>query len=115
MQYALPLVLPGVPAGGVCAGIDWATADHVACVVDMTERVTSTQSQRLESLGLVAGGVAHEFNNQLVSVVSDASTLQPSPPTKSAPSAWRRASRRKASPLAPVPATKTTSGFCCLR
>ena len=33
MQYALPLVLPDVPAGGVCAGIDWATADHVVCVV----------------------------------------------------------------------------------
>ena len=40
MQYALPLVLPDVPAGGVCAGIDWATADHVACVVDLAGRVT---------------------------------------------------------------------------
>src|SRR5207244_2003188 len=40
MQYALTQVLPDVPAGGVCAGIDWATADHVACVVDMTGRVT---------------------------------------------------------------------------
>jgi transposase len=40
MQYALPLVLPDVPAGGVCAGIDRATADHVACVVDLAGRVT---------------------------------------------------------------------------
>ena len=39
MQYALPLVLPDVPAGSVCAGIDWATADHVVCVVDMAGRV----------------------------------------------------------------------------
>jgi hypothetical protein len=30
MQYALPHVLPDVPAGGVCTGIDWATADHAA-------------------------------------------------------------------------------------
>ena len=35
MQHALPLVLPDVPAGRVCAGIDWATADHAVCVVDM--------------------------------------------------------------------------------
>ena len=40
MQYALPQVLPDVPAGGVCAGIDWATADHAVCVVDMAGRVT---------------------------------------------------------------------------
>ena len=40
MQYALPQVLPDVPAGGVCAGIDWATADHAVCVIDMAGRVT---------------------------------------------------------------------------
>ena len=33
-------------------------------------------NQRLESLGLVAGGIAHEFNNQLVGVVSDAAGLR---------------------------------------
>jgi hypothetical protein len=32
MEYALTQVLPDVPADGVCAGIDWATADHVVCV-----------------------------------------------------------------------------------
>ncbi len=40
MQYALTQMLPDVPAGGVCTGIDWATADHVACVAGMAGRVT---------------------------------------------------------------------------
>jgi hypothetical protein len=35
MKYALIQVLPDVPSGGVCAGIDWAAEDHVACAVDM--------------------------------------------------------------------------------
>jgi len=51
----------------------------LACIVDISDRVASARiasSQRLESLGLVAGGVAHEFNNQLVSVVSEASMLR---------------------------------------
>jgi transposase len=39
MKYARTRVLPDVPAGGVCAGIDWAAADHVVCVIDMAGRV----------------------------------------------------------------------------
>ena len=39
MKYALVRVLPEVPPGGVCAGIDWASADHAVCVVDMAGRV----------------------------------------------------------------------------
>ena len=39
MKYALTQVLPDVPAGRVFAGIDWADADHVACVVGMAGRV----------------------------------------------------------------------------
>jgi transposase len=33
MEYAR-MSLPAVPQGGVTAGIDWASADHAACVVD---------------------------------------------------------------------------------
>lgn len=54
MQYALPLVLSDVPAGGVCAGIDWATADHVVCVVDMTGRVTDRFSAAHDKAGFAA-------------------------------------------------------------
>ena len=54
MQYALPLVLPDVPAGGVCAGIDWATADHVACVVDLAGRVTDRFCAAHDKAGIAA-------------------------------------------------------------
>ncbi len=54
MQYALIPVLPDVPAGGVCAGIDWATADHVACVVDMAGRVRDRFSAAHDKAGLDA-------------------------------------------------------------
>jgi transposase len=40
MEYA-PVSLPATPPGGVTAGIDWASADHVACVVDGAGRVVS--------------------------------------------------------------------------
>src|SRR4029450_630262 len=54
MQYALTLVLPDVPAGGVCAGIGWATADHAACVVDMAGRVTDRFSAAHDKAGITA-------------------------------------------------------------
>jgi len=40
MDYARSS-LPEAPPGGVTAGIDWASADHVACVVDAAGRVIS--------------------------------------------------------------------------
>ena len=39
MKYALVRFLPEVPPGGVCAGIDWASADHAVCVADLAGRV----------------------------------------------------------------------------
>ena len=37
---------------------------------------TSAASQRLESLGIVAGGIAHEFNNLLVGVLAESSAAR---------------------------------------
>jgi transposase len=54
MQYALIQVLPDVPDGQVCAGIDWAAADHVACVVDMAGRVKDRFSVGHDKAGITA-------------------------------------------------------------
>src|SRR5229473_3158985 len=52
MKYAPIQVLPDVPAGRVFAGIDWATADHVACVVDMAGRVIDRFSAAHDKAGI---------------------------------------------------------------
>jgi transposase len=39
MKYAPFRVLPEVPPGGACAGIDWASAAHAVCMVDMKGQV----------------------------------------------------------------------------
>jgi transposase len=54
MQYALMQVLPDIPPGGVCAGIDWASKDHVACVVDIAGRVTDRFSAAHDKAGIAA-------------------------------------------------------------
>jgi transposase len=52
MKYALIQVLPDVPSGGVCAGIDWAAEDHVACAVDMAGRVRARFSAAHDKDGI---------------------------------------------------------------
>jgi transposase len=56
MQYAPTPAstsgLPAVPPGGVTAGIDWASADHVACVVDGRGHVTARFTVDHTSAGL---------------------------------------------------------------
>jgi transposase len=52
MQYAQIQVLPPTPPGGVTAGIDWATADHVACVVDEAGKVRGRFSAAHDRAGI---------------------------------------------------------------
>jgi transposase len=54
MEYALVQVLPEIPPGGVCAGIDWASAEHVACVVDMTGAVRDRFAAAHDKAGIAA-------------------------------------------------------------
>ncbi len=52
----------------------------MALITDITERKKAEdrlwQAQKLESIGLLAGGVAHDFNNLLVGVIGNASLAQ---------------------------------------
>ena len=52
----------------------------MALITDITERKNAEkrllEAQKLESLGLLAGGVAHDFNNLLVGVIGNASLAQ---------------------------------------
>jgi transposase len=51
MKYA-PVSRPGVPPGGVSAGIDWASADHAVCVVDTAGQVAGRFSVAHTAAGL---------------------------------------------------------------
>ncbi|MGH3190658.1 MAG: IS110 family transposase [Streptosporangiaceae bacterium] len=52
MKYAQILILPQTPAGGLTAGIDWASADHVACVVDAAGQVRARFSVTHDRAGI---------------------------------------------------------------
>lgn len=52
MKYAHIQVLPPTPPGGLTAGVDWASADHVACVVDAAGQVRVRFSVARDRAGL---------------------------------------------------------------
>src|SRR5579862_8665901 len=54
MKYALVRLLPDVPPGGVCAGIDWASADHAVCVVDLAGQVAGRFTAAHDRAGIAA-------------------------------------------------------------
>ncbi|TQS04424.1 IS110 family transposase [Microbispora hainanensis] len=52
MEYAPQASLPATPPGGRTAGVDWAGADHAACVVDATGAVVTRFTVQHTDAGL---------------------------------------------------------------
>lgn len=67
MKYALVTLLPDVPPGGVCAGIDWADAGHAVCVVDTAGQVRDRFAAAHDRAGIV-GLIARLRENQATEV-----------------------------------------------
>jgi two-component system CheB/CheR fusion protein len=67
---------------------DGSPSGAVAAFLDVTERKRSEerlrQTQKLEGLGLLAGGIAHEFNNLLTGIMGNASMIVDDVPPEAA-------------------------------
>ena len=87
----------GVGSGVIGMALD-VTERHKLRDARMAERLG--QSQKLESLGLLAGGVAHDFNNLLMGILGNASLamlkLAPTSPARDSVRRIERASERAA-------------------
>ncbi|MFN8589537.1 MAG: PAS domain S-box protein [Candidatus Eisenbacteria bacterium] len=73
-RYSLPQMLDGKPVGRVWSFRDVTDARRQAVAMRDTERRWS-QTQKLEALGRLAGGVAHDFNNMLLAILGEAELL----------------------------------------
>jgi transposase len=60
MEYAPRVSLPASPSNGVTGGVDWANADHVACVVDLAGKVVErfTVEHTADGLNALVKGLA---------------------------------------------------------
>ncbi|MBK7369519.1 MAG: PAS domain S-box protein [Candidatus Eisenbacteria bacterium] len=74
-RYSLPQMLDGRPVGRVWSFRDVTDVRRQAIAMRDTERRWQ-QTQKLEALGRLAGGVAHDFNNMLLAILGEAELLK---------------------------------------
>ncbi|MBI5170969.1 MAG: PAS domain S-box protein [Candidatus Eisenbacteria bacterium] len=73
-RYSLPQMLDGRPVGRVWSFRDVTEVRQQAAAMRDTDRRWQ-QTHKLEALGRLAGGVAHDFNNMLLAILGEAELL----------------------------------------
>ncbi|MCC6653281.1 MAG: PAS domain S-box protein [Candidatus Eisenbacteria bacterium] len=81
-RYSLPQLLDGRAVGRVWSFRDVTDERRQAAALRDSERRWQ-QTQKLEALGRLAGGVAHDFNNMLLAILGEAELLERSMPADS--------------------------------